>query len=47
VGFHQVMMAKATGQPLPPGSALDKYGRPTNNPDEAVEDGIHFLPFGL
>ena len=46
VGFHQVMMAKATGQPLPPGSALDKYGRPTNNPDEAVEDGIHFLPFG-
>jgi LDH2 family malate/lactate/ureidoglycolate dehydrogenase len=46
VGFHHVMMAKATGQPLPPGSALDKYGRPTNNPDEAVEDGIHFLPFG-
>jgi L-2-hydroxycarboxylate dehydrogenase (NAD+) len=46
VGFHHVMMAQATGQPLPPGSALDKYGRPTRNPDQAVEDGIHFLPFG-
>lgn len=46
VAYHQVMMAKAMGQPLPPNCALDKHGRPTTSPDEAVEEGIRFLPFG-
>lgn len=46
VSYHQVMMAKATGQSLPPHCALDKHGRPTTSPDEAMEEGVRFLPFG-
>ncbi len=46
VAYHQVMMAQALGQPLPRDRALDKHGRPTTSPDEAMEEGIRFLPFG-
>lgn len=46
VSYHQVMMAKAMGQPLPPNCALDKHGRVTTSPHEAVEEGVRFLPFG-
>jgi LDH2 family malate/lactate/ureidoglycolate dehydrogenase len=47
IAFYSVVAAKATGDSLPPGCAIDASGAPTTNPhDVAPPSGGALLPFG-
>jgi uncharacterized oxidoreductase len=41
----KLSFARAKGEPLPPGSILDRLGRPSTNPEDYYAGGV-MLPFG-
>ncbi|HEY3082335.1 MAG TPA: Ldh family oxidoreductase [Chloroflexota bacterium] len=45
IAGNKVAVARAKGEPLPPGAVLDREGRPSTNPDDLRDGGV-MLPFG-
>ncbi|HEV8636063.1 MAG TPA: Ldh family oxidoreductase [Chloroflexota bacterium] len=45
IAGNKVAVARAKGEPLPPGAILDREGRPSTNPEDLREGGV-MLPFG-
>jgi len=45
IAIGKVMVARAQGRPVPPGSLVDRDGRPSTDPDDLFDGGA-MLPFG-